>query len=70
VKLRCHIETFNFSAHANRESLLAYAIALRPKKIILVHADRPAIEWFQLKLYRELGETEVIIPEPGKRIVL
>ncbi len=70
VKLRCHIETFNFSAHANRESLLAYAIALRPKKIVLVHADRPAIEWFQLKLYRELGETEVIIPEPGKRIVL
>ena len=70
VQLRCHIETFNFSAHANRESLLAYAIALRPKKIILVHADRPALEWFQLKLYRELGETEVIIPEPGKRVVL
>jgi Cft2 family RNA processing exonuclease len=70
VKLRCHIETFNFSAHANRESLLSYAIALRPKKIILVHADRPAIEWFQLKLYRELGETEVIIPEPGKRFIL
>jgi Cft2 family RNA processing exonuclease len=70
VKLRCHIETFSFSAHASRESLLSYAIALRPKKIILIHADRPAIEWFQLKLYRELGETEVIIPEPGKRFVL
>ncbi|HEY5704270.1 MAG TPA: MBL fold metallo-hydrolase [Terrimicrobiaceae bacterium] len=69
-KLRCHIEEFNFSAHANRESLLTYAIALRPKKIILVHGDRPAIEWFQLKLYRELPETEVIIPEPGKGIVL
>ena len=70
VKLRCRIEEFNFSAHANRESLLNYAIALHPKKIILVHGDRPAIDWFQLKLYRELGETEVIIPEPGKRIVL
>jgi len=70
VKLRCRIEEFNFSAHANRESLLTYAIALRPKKIILVHGDRPAIEWFQLKLYRELPETEVIIPEPGKGIVL
>ena len=70
VKLRCHIEEFNFSAHANRESLLTYAIGLRPKKIVLVHGDRPAIEWFQLKLYRELPETEVIIPEPGKGIVL
>ena len=70
VKLRCCIEEFNFSAHASRESLLNYAIALHPKKIILVHGDRPAIDWFQLKLYRELGETDVIIPEPGKRIVL
>ena len=70
IKLRCQIDEFNFSAHASRESLLNYAIALRPKKIILIHGDRPAIEWFQLKLYRELGETEVIIPEPGKRFAL
>jgi Cft2 family RNA processing exonuclease len=70
IKLRCHIEEFSFSAHASRESLLTYAIGLRPKKIILVHGDRPAVEWFQLKLYRELPETDVIIPEPGKGITL
>lgn len=70
IKLRCHIEEFNFSAHASRESLLNYAVALRPKKIVLVHGDRPAVEWFQLKLYRELPNTEVIIPEPGKKVVL
>ena len=70
IKLRCHIEEFNFSSHASRESLLTYAIALRPRKIILVHGGRLAVEWFQLKLYRELPETEVIIPEPGKSIVL
>lgn len=70
IKLRCHIEEFNFSAHASRESLLNYAVALRPKKIVLVHGDRPAVDWFQLKLYRELPDTEVIIPEPGKKLVL
>lgn len=70
IKLRCHIEEFNFSAHASRESLLNYAVALSPKKIVLVHGDRPAVEWFQLKLYRELPNTEVIIPEPGKKVVL
>ena len=70
IKLRCHIEEFSFSAHASRESLLNYAVALRPKKIVLVHGDRPAVEWFQLKLYRELPDTEVIIPEPGKKVVL
>nr|HRJ72770.1 MBL fold metallo-hydrolase [Terrimicrobiaceae bacterium] len=70
ITLKCHIEEFNFSAHASRESLLNYAVALKPKKIVLVHGDRPAIEWFQLKLYRELPETEVIIPEPGKKVTL
>lgn len=70
VKLNCQVEEFSFSAHATRDSLLNYAISLRPKKIILVHGDRPAIEWFQLKLYKELPDTEVLIPEPGKSITL
>lgn len=69
IKLQCRIKEFAFSAHAGRESLLNYAVALRPKKILLVHGDRPAIEWFQLRLYRELPETDVIIPDPGKKIV-
>lgn len=70
LKLQCQIKEFNFSAHASRESLLKYAIGLRPKKIVLVHGDRSAVEWFQLNLYRELPETEVIIPEPGKKVTL
>ncbi len=70
IKLKCQIEEFAFSAHASRETLLNYAVGLRPKKIVLVHGDRPAIEWFQLKLYRELPDTEVIVPEPGKKVSL
>lgn len=70
VPLRCGVREFSFSAHASRESLLNYAIALRPQKILLVHGDRPAVEWFHLRLYRELPETEVIIPEPGVSVPL
>jgi mRNA degradation ribonuclease J1/J2 len=43
-----------------------YATLLRPSKIILVHGDRPALDWFQLAIFRELGGTEVIVPEPGR----
>ncbi len=70
IPLKCDVKEFNFSAHASRESLLNYAIALRPKKILLVHGDRPAIDWFHLRLHRDLPETEVIIPEPGVKISL
>jgi Cft2 family RNA processing exonuclease len=70
VPLRCHIEEFQFSAHASREPLRNYALLLKPKKILLVHGDRPAIEWFQISLFKELPGTEIIIPEPGRRIPL
>lgn len=66
IPLRCHIEEFQFSAHASRESLRNYALLLKPRRVVLVHGDRPAIDWFQLALFKELPGTEVIVPEPGK----
>jgi len=70
IPLRCHIEEFQFSAHASREPLRNYALLLKPSKVLLVHGDKPAINWFQLSLFKELPGTEVIIPEPGRAISL
>lgn len=70
LKLRCQVEQFNFSAHSARESLRDYAIALRPKKILLVHGDTPAVAWFQKELAVALPETEVVVPLPGVSITL
>lgn len=70
MTLRCHIEEFQFSAHATRETLRNYALLLKPAKIVLVHGDKPAIDWFQLALFKELPGTEIIIPEPGRAVNL
>ena len=70
IPLRCHIEEFQFSAHASRDTLRNYAMLLKPAKIVLVHGDRPAIDWFQLALYKELPKTEIIVPDPGKSVKL
>ncbi|MDX2079470.1 MAG: MBL fold metallo-hydrolase [Terrimicrobiaceae bacterium] len=70
VPLRCHVEEFNFSAHASRETLRNYALLLKPSKVVLVHGDRPAVDWFQLALFKELPGTEVIIPDPGQPVRL
>jgi Cft2 family RNA processing exonuclease len=63
--LRCHIEQFQFSAHASRESLVAYATKLGPKKILLVHGDPPAVEWMRARLSAQLPNSEVMVPTPG-----
>jgi Cft2 family RNA processing exonuclease len=69
-ELRCRVEKFNFSGHASRESLRAYANKVRPKKILLVHGDSSAMGWFKEVLQGDLPETEIILPPPGEPIAL
>ena len=68
--LRCHIEQFQFSAHASRESIVQYAKKLAPKKIVLVHGDPAAVEWTRAQLAAELPGTDVIVPPPGVELEL
>ncbi|MDQ6808287.1 MAG: MBL fold metallo-hydrolase, partial [Verrucomicrobiota bacterium] len=68
--LRCNVEQFQFSAHASRESIIAYVKKLGPKKIVLVHGDLPAVEWTRAQLVAELPSSEVIVPPPGIEIEL
>jgi Cft2 family RNA processing exonuclease len=69
-RVRCHIEQFQFSAHAARETLIEYAKKLSPKKILLVHGDPPAVEWMRATLAAELPGSEVIVPTPGVELEL
>ena len=68
--LRCQVEQFNFSAHATREALRAYANKTRPKKIILVHGDEPAVEWFRGVLSADLPGSEILTPTPGVPLIV
>ena len=63
--LKCDVEQFTFSAHATRESLRAYVNKVRPKKVILVHGDEPAVEWFRTALSTDLPGSEILTPTPG-----
>jgi len=64
LQLNCSVDEFDFSGHARREELLDFAIKARPKKLLLVHGDPPAVTWFQEKLAEALPDTEVIVPKP------
>jgi predicted metal-dependent RNase len=65
ITMNARVESFDFSAHAQREDLLDYAVKLKPKKILLVHGDEPAQLWFQNQFQTLLPDTEVIRPLPG-----
>ena len=68
--LRCQVEQFQFSAHASRESLLAYIRRLAPKKVVLVHGDVAAVEWVRAATAAALPQSEVLVPPPGVELEL
>lgn len=70
VAVNCRVESFDFSAHATRETLLDYVKELKPGKIILTHGDEPAQLWFQREINAALPATQVLRPEPGAYVDL
>ncbi len=69
-RLRCQRGQFQFSAHASRESLIAYAKKVSPRKVVLVHGDPAAVAWIHAKLMVDLPGSEIIVPVPGVEIEL
>jgi Cft2 family RNA processing exonuclease len=69
-RVRCHIEQFQFSAHASRESIVQYVTKLAPKKVVLVHGDPLAVEWTRAILSLDLPNSKIIVPQPGAELEL
>ncbi|HNX05771.1 MAG TPA: MBL fold metallo-hydrolase [Opitutales bacterium] len=65
--LEASVEKFDLSGHADREELLDYAIKAEPGKILLVHGEPEARQWFHESLSAGLPGTEIVIPEPLRR---
>ncbi len=69
-ELKCKVEKFNLSGHASRESIRAYVNRVRPKKIVLVHGDTVAIDWFRETLQGDLPGSEIVAPQPGVAVAI
>jgi Cft2 family RNA processing exonuclease len=69
-RVECNVGSFNLSAHASRESIRAWVNKVAPKKIVLVHGDPGAIEWFRATLSADLPKSEVVVPIPGVALEL
>ena len=70
IKLNCRVESFDFSAHGTRETIYDYIKQVSPKKVLLVHGDELAMQWFADQLANDMPATEVTMPVPGESINL
>ncbi len=68
VQLNCQVERFDFSGHAPRDQILDYIQRVNARRVILIHGDGPARQWFANQLAD--SDSEVIIPTGGDKIAL
>jgi Cft2 family RNA processing exonuclease len=68
--VRCRVEHFDFTAHAQREDLAQYIVETNPRVCVLVHGDTPALDWFRRELAARAPGMQVIVPPPGEGIEL
>lgn len=64
--VRARVEKFELSGHADRDELVDFALARKPRSILLTHGDPPARAWFKETFAARAPEIEVIDPEPLK----
>lgn len=70
VPLKARVESFDLSAHATREQLADYAEKVRPKKLVLVHGEESAQQWFIRRFSQTIPDTEIIRPQSNEPIDL
>jgi putative mRNA 3-end processing factor len=60
VPVRCELQSYDFSAHADHDQLLAFIEGCDPKRVVLMHGDR------RERLAESLTGRDVLLPMEGK----
>ncbi len=66
--LRCKVETFGFSAHGDRSTLIHFLEQASPKRVIFVHGDPEAQAWMRATIAPLLPEAQILASAPGTPI--
>ncbi|MDZ4744201.1 MAG: MBL fold metallo-hydrolase [Verrucomicrobiota bacterium] len=62
----CHVDQFDFTAHAHRNDIMGLIKTLKPRNTILVHGDLRSLQWFEQEL--KANGLPSTLPENTKRL--
>ena len=66
VDVKCQVEKYSLSAHADSEQLLALVEKVQPRKLFLVHGDAEARGELFKSVRKRFPDIDVKLPENGK----
>ncbi len=70
VTRRCELESFDLTAHADRDELLNFVGQVEPRAILLGHGDEDSRQWFEAQIRSRHPKIRIIHPKPGESVEL
>lgn len=68
IKIKCHVEKFDFSAHTGLKGLQKFITKANPKHLMLNHGDPSSIKHLSQWVSETLKDTQVYSPKTGDSI--
>lgn len=65
---QCELDSFDFTAHADREELLDFVGAANPRAVLLGHGEDDSRQWFEDKIRARYPQVTVFQPKPGETV--
>ncbi len=68
LTLKCQVEKFDLTAHANREEMLEFIGEVEPRAVLLTHGEEDSRNWFEAQIRRRYPGISVHQPRPGETL--
>jgi Cft2 family RNA processing exonuclease len=68
VTRRCRVESFDLTAHANREDILEFIGQVGPRVVLLTHGEEESRTWFEQQIRTRHPKIKVLQPKPGEPV--
>jgi Cft2 family RNA processing exonuclease len=65
VTRHCEMESFDLTAHANRDELLNFVDVVSPHTVVLAHGETDSRKWFETQIRQRYPKIKVVQPTPG-----
>ncbi|MGO8929479.1 MAG: MBL fold metallo-hydrolase [Limisphaerales bacterium] len=65
VTPRCEVESFDLTAHSNRDDLLNFVGQVDPRVVLLSHGEEDSRHWFAAQIHARYPKIKVVQPKPG-----
>ncbi len=64
----CQVESFDLTAHANREEMLNFVGEVEPRAVILTHGEEDSRNWFEEQIRARYPRMRIHQPKPAETV--